>query len=288
LTQGTSVKLRGGLIRSTGSFVEATSAAFCLMLMALTASQYPKAFRSRVFHSALIGLLLIGLLAPQSRGAWLGLTVGLAVAWLYRRAGPSFAFVAFATGVAGLVAAVAMPVLSASSSQFEVRSDTIEYRNELMRRGIEEFLRTPLTGDNRTSLEARMSDLRQGEGIIDYVNTYLWVALHAGFLGLLAFAAALLRRVVSLWRARGTLDRGDGSLASGAVLFAGLVAPIEMLAFTSFGGRPAITLFIFLGLSSALLVGVRSRRIGRRGINNAFRVLPISSAQGSLGVAEAS
>jgi hypothetical protein len=55
-------------------------------------------------------------------------------------------------------------------------------------------------------------------------------------------------------------------------LFASLVTAVETLAFTSFGGRPAIVVFIFLGLSSALLVGVRSLRIGSRRTDRATQV----------------
>jgi O-antigen ligase len=252
------VKFRDGSLRATGPFIEATSAAFCLTFAVFAASQCRWAFSSKLFHLAVMGGLLLGLLPPQSRGALLGVAVGLGMIYLYRR---SQTVIASLMVGAGVLAAFFATVGLEPQSQVGASShgaETIEYRKQLMKRGLEEFNKTPLTGDSFQNVLYRLHDLRQGEGIVDFVNTYLWIALLSGLAGLIPFIIAFLTRVINLWRLRARLRLAGFSSAPAAFVFASIVAPLTMLAFTSFGTRPAILIFIMLGLSTALLTAARA------------------------------
>ena len=258
------VKMREGNIRSTGPFIEATAAAFCLTFAVIAASQIRSAFSTKLFHVGVMLLLVAGVIAPQSRGALLGLTVGFAAMYLYRRSQTVIATLLLGAAVLAAFFATVLFQSDANTVAYSQSSETVEYRKRLMSRGVEEFSRSPLTGDSYPSVLERMQDLRQGEGIVDFVNTYLWVALLSGLMGLIPFTAAFAMRLVNLWRIRPRLSRAGFNSQPAAFAFATLIAPLTMLIFTSFGGRIAIMTFVGLALGTAMLSAVkRGREKGR-------------------------
>jgi hypothetical protein len=79
------VKSRGGVLRAAGPFLESTSMAMVLVFCFLAAWLSRAAFRSPLHHLAVLALLLAGLTATQSRGAWIGLLIGMLAADMFRR-----------------------------------------------------------------------------------------------------------------------------------------------------------------------------------------------------------
>lgn len=257
------VKLRDGNIRATGPFIEATAAAFCLTFAVFAASQIASAFSTRLFHLAVMGLLIVGVIAPQSRGALLGVAIGFAAIYLYKRSQTVIATLLVGAAVLAVFFATVGLQPETDAASYSQGSETVEYRKRLMSRGMEEFNRTPLMGDSFPNVLERMQDLRQGEGIVDFVNTYLWVALLSGLMGLIPFVAAFATRLINLWRIRPRLRRAGFASDPAAFAFAALVAPVAMLIFTSFGGRIAIFTFVGFAIGTAILSAVaRGRRRG--------------------------
>jgi O-antigen ligase len=138
-------------------------------------------------------------------------------------------------------------------------SDTTTYRRELFEKGRQVFRLSPLVGHSIPRLNVLMAELRQGEGIIDFVNTYLWIALIGGSVGLAIFIGNFADPLVSLWRRRPVLRSYEPGQAPAAFVFGCLVMLCEMLFFTSFGGRPAFLTFGLFGLGAAILGGRRYR-----------------------------
>jgi O-antigen ligase len=75
-----------------------------------------------------------------------------------------------------------------------VDADNVTYRQNLFESSFQIILDNPFFGSSDYLL--RMEDLRQGQGIIDLVNTFLIVGLNAGFVGL---ALYLLVFGLSIW-----------------------------------------------------------------------------------------
>jgi len=96
-----------------------------------------------------------------------------------------------------------------------------------------------------------MNDLRQGEGIIDFVNAYVWIMLISGGVGFVIFTGAFLHYFWGLRRYRSWLKDDPDGRECAAFLFAGLAAMMQMLIFTSFGTRPAVFVFILFGFTAA-------------------------------------
>lgn len=250
------VKARGGMLRAGGPFVEPTSIAMMLTtcIMALWLSR--AAFRSGLHHGALMALLLVGMSAPQSRGAWIGLILGFAAADLYRRrVGALACKIAPIVLVGGVLYAAAKlsPSLSETLGMSGGSADTADYRRQLLDRGMQEAAASPLYGFSMTDLNVRLADLRQGEGIIDFVNTYIWILLISGMIGICIFTGTFLFFLTRLWRFRRLRPASVAQRDSAAFVFAGLAIPMEMLFFTSFGGRTTFIIFALFGLGVALL-----------------------------------
>jgi len=250
------VKVRGGLLRASGPFVEPTSAAMVMAMCVLALWLSRDFFRSRATHLCLLAVALIGLSVPQSRGAWVGLLLGMAVADFTRGLHVALTKKFVLVGIAAafvFAAALSSPYLSETVGLSGGSSETSDYRRLLFERGMKEFWHSPLFGFSNPELLWRLKDLRQGEGIIDFVNTYIWILLISGAIGFFIFTGTLLFFLHNVWRSYRTTPRIPGSAEVATYIVACLAMLMEMLFFTSFGGRPAFFMFGLFGCAAAFL-----------------------------------
>lgn len=261
---GDGAKMRAGFLRAPGPFAEATSFGLFLALGFLSTCGGRRFFASRTGWLVGLGLPALGLLAPQSRGAWLGAVVGLLALTWYRRDWGGLvkqvgaAAVLSAGAVVASFASGAVATLFESYDRLAVKTD---YRSDLLRRGLEEFWKHPVLGESSAAVFRALEDLRQGEQIIDFVNTYLYVALIGGGVGLAFYLLVMLVPLGGALGARTKSKASDQPL--GAVAFAMLVSVLVMLAFTSQSGKTTfmiVFLIAILGQSSALEGDRRSSR----------------------------
>lgn len=249
------VKSRGGMIRAGGPFVEPTSAAMVLALCTIAIWLCRREFRTARHHGIILLIAFVGLAAPQSRGAWVGLGFALVLAEIYLGRYRSIIKGGLIAGLAFsalFAAALSSPQLSETLGLSGGSSETSEYRRMLFERGMEEYWQSPLFGFPNPELEVRLADLRQGEGIIDYVNSYLWIMLISGAVGLTIFVGAFAHYLWKLIDYRRLPVEDRIGRDSAAFIFAGISMTLEMLFFTSFGTRPAIFIFVLLGFAAAL------------------------------------
>ena len=187
-----------------------------------------------------IGVTLLlwgGLYATGSRGAWLG---AVTVYFTFLAAGPRAASrIIKGTGLAIALAGMIMlspigdRILDVLPIMGRTADFNIIYRQRLAERGWELVLAHPLFGDRFPWPE--MEDLRQGEGIIDVVNTYLDVALNYGLIGLFFFLSFILLGMMTVYARSKELVRSDPDLAlfgtSLVACIAGLLIMIDSNSF---------------------------------------------------------
>lgn len=155
---------------------------------------------------ACFGLLVGGLVASLSRGPWIGAAIMVPVYLATgRRAASNFGKLAIAGSL--LLPALYMTPYWDRLVDFlpfvgSVDEGNVTYRQRLLEISWMIILDNPLFGS--ADFIAYMEELRQGQGIIDIVNSYLMVALRSGFVGLGLFvgffvvvAAGILRRMRS-------------------------------------------------------------------------------------------
>jgi hypothetical protein len=192
-----------------------------------------------------------GLFGAYSRGGWLG---GAVVFFTFNAVGPR----ALSRIVKGAGAALAVGAIILASPLGDGILELLpksgqpadEYRHRLAERGWEVALAHPFFGDQYPW--PKMEDLRQGEGIIDIVNTYLGVALTYGLVGLFLFVGFILLGMMKTYVRARELTQSDPAFALfGASLIACIVGTLVMIDSSSFNLGSEKMFYVLGGLAAA-------------------------------------
>jgi O-antigen ligase len=246
---------RAGALRAEASAGHSLSLGYLLAVAFGFWLYLQKAVPSRSSRLAVTLLLWLGLLSAYSRGPWLGAVV---VYLTFMAVGPaSFARVFKAAAVMALVltAATMTPLGDriVNSLPFfggSVDRGNVLYRERLFQRSWELLSERPFFGDQLAQF--KLGDLRQGEGIVDFVNTYADVALSYGLVGLFCFVGFVLVGLIRAFRAVRETARGDPDLSwLGTSLVACIVGTLFMLADSSFVLGYEKMFYVLAGLAAA-------------------------------------
>lgn len=183
-------------------------------------------------------LLTVGLFASLSRGPWIG---AAAIVMVFIATGPS-PVKGFAK--LGLLALLVIPLLLATSSGHKivellpfvgtVSGDNVTYRQRLAEISVQVIMQNPFFGAFDYFYSPAMQDLRQGQGIIDIVNTYLSVGLGNGLVGLALFSGFFILIAFGIFRGMRNLPgRNDELYSLGQALFATLLGILVTIATVS-------------------------------------------------------
>jgi len=165
-------------------------------------------------RSAGFALLLAGLFASLSRGPWVG---AAAILLIFFSTGP-FAAVRYAKLVLGAAtAAVLLLALPGGQSLIEllpfvgsVDEGNVVYRHQLLDIAVPLIAQHPFFGSYNFMSSPAMEALRQGQGIIDVVNTYVGIALNSGIVGVSLFTGFFLVIAARIYADMRTLRDPDG------------------------------------------------------------------------------
>lgn len=187
-----------------------------------------------------IGLiaLLIGLIAPLSRGPWMGAAALLLV---FVAAGPAPGKSLLKLGLVGIIVISVLLVSPASQVIINhlpfvgtVETENVTYRQRLFTIGTQVILQNPFFGAFDYLKAPAMQELKQGQGIIDIVNSYLEVALRSGLVGLSLYAGFFLVVAIGIYNGMRTLRDGlSESYLLGQSLLATLAGILIVIATTS-------------------------------------------------------
>jgi O-antigen ligase len=265
--------LRGGMLRAQASAGHAISLGVLLALACGCWLYLKTKVSSRPTRIAVTIFLWVGLFVTYARGPWLGaILIYFALAALGPRALPRLikafgiaAILTFALGVSPLGERIwdLIPFLGGSAD-----SASYVYRQRLAERSWALIKENPFFGDQ--FVLTRMEDLRQGEGIIDLINTYATVALYDGIVGLVMFSGFILVALISAYSFARKVARSDPDLSlMGFSLVACILGILLMLSATSFIQGPQKMFFCLAALATAYAClgrvptpspGTRSRR----------------------------
>jgi hypothetical protein len=201
-----------------------------------------------------IALYGLGLLASYSRGPWIG--TGIVVcSYLWTRTAPPKSLLRILAGLAAIVVTVSLTPIGRKVAAVipelggDVDVGNINYRQRLFARCWDLIKGSPFFGDQWAYF--KMEDLRQGQGIIDFVNSYAEVAVFYGVVGLILFLAPILIGFLKSYRTSRLLQI-DAALANlGSAIFACIAGSLVMLATTSFFGAYEVFFYFLAGISSA-------------------------------------
>lgn len=260
LTEGVSYAIRAGRLRavvSTGHFL---SLGFSLAL-AFGCWLYLKRSVPSRLTVIMVGLLMwAGMMASYARGAWIAAILMLFLYYWLQPGGLGKVFKAFAACVVAGMVALATPWGDQLTSSLPFLGGTvdnfnIEYRQRLFQRALELIPDHPWFGDTRVI--QRMQDMRQGEGIVDLVNSYLNIALQYGLVALGSILLVYVLVLVQTWKtSRALRTKDDDAAALGTVLITGILGGL----FFAWGGPfPGQTL-MFAAVATAYVRICREQR----------------------------
>lgn len=235
---GLALATRGGALRPTAATGNALVLAVLLAFGFIAAACSGGFLRSRKIFAGWLVILTLGLVASQSRGnlACLALAGVLLLALTGRRLLAALMAMGAAFGyemllvLAGWSPRIAA-FLNVGSGAGKYHGH-YDYRGFLLERGLQEAAKHPWLGAGADSVMLNLSDLVQGQGIIDLVNTYLWIYLIAGLIGLAGVVGFASLVMIRLTAAR-TRDNAERHSARTFTLVSLIVILIE-LSFVSF------------------------------------------------------
>jgi hypothetical protein len=142
----------------------------------------------------ILGCLTAGSIATVSRGPWVGIGCGvlaLCIVSSHRKA-------LLLGAVASLVCLVPFALFTEHGKVVvsylpffgTVETGSLEYRERLVEIAINVATQNPFFGSYDFLLRPEMEEMRQGQGIIDIVNTYVAVVLYSGLTGLFFFVGS--------------------------------------------------------------------------------------------------
>lgn len=185
-----------------------------------------------------IGLLIAGILSPVSRGPWVGLVV-MFVIFIALDEKPMKKISKYFVLALPIVAVLLMSGYGQKIIDFipfigSVDKDNVSYRQNLFDTSLQIILDNPLFGS--TDYLLHMEELRQGQGIIDLVNTFLIVGLNTGFVGLALYLLFFLGALITAFKTMKatppgseihSFSRGLLAVAIGVLVIIATVSPIN-------------------------------------------------------------
>ena len=227
--------LRGDSLRSSTLFSSPIVFGY-MMVIGMGLLLYLKKYTTaKQLWALLFTLFLAALYFTKARGPWLGFAV-LMVLYIWSGPNKFGNFTKFSLGSLTALVVLSMTsfgekligMLPFMSSEQSHEASTVEYRIRLLEQAAKLFQQNPLFGAANYRETPEMEVMRQGQGIIDVVNSYVDIGLSYGIIGLgiflLIFAAlfiTVLKKVRSLPETEGDLINIGRSLYAilGAILF---------------------------------------------------------------------
>ncbi|MBU1690126.1 MAG: O-antigen ligase family protein [Gammaproteobacteria bacterium] len=211
-----------------------------------------------------MALLAAGLIAPLSRGPWIGAAVLLVV---FIATGRYAVRRLMSLGLAALLALPLIAMLPGGEKVINLlpfigstEKGSITYREDLITNAIIVIKRNPWFGSADYLKSPEMEAMRQGEGIIDLVNTYIQITLETGFVGLGLFVGFFALTLLGLYRAmRSIPDRNSEERLLGQALLATLLAVLLIIFTVSSISIIPIVYWSVAGLGVAYAQMVRKR-----------------------------
>ena len=227
-SKGIDYGIRGNSLRASALFVGPLTLGYAMTIGIGLTVFINKYTNKKTLLRVLVAFLVACLYFTKARGSWVGILV---LAILYIWSGPQklgnlakFSFAGlFSFGILSLTSLgqkiiQSLPFMSSASSH---EASTVDYRFRLLEQSWLVFKKHPLFGTTNYRETPEMEVMRQGQGIIDVVNSYVHIGLSYGLVGLSLFLIIFFGLFLSVFKSVKALPDNEVDLINiGRVLFA--------------------------------------------------------------------
>lgn len=188
--------LRDGALRASASFGHSIAFGYAMVVALGMYFFVQTTIKSKKIRFIGLAIMLMGLVAPLSRGPWVGAALMITV-YLYLGKNGISNLIKFAiASLLALLLALATPmgdkVLNLIPFVGKTDSQNIDYRQELLDASLAVVSKSPMFGNRQYAKEPEMKAMVQGEQIIDLVNIYISVLLNSGLVGLFLYVGMFM------------------------------------------------------------------------------------------------
>lgn len=250
---GTEGVMRDGSLRGTATLDHPLSLGLIMMVaFGLYLFLMPMIKSKKIKWLYFIALCL-GLYGPLSRGPWSGAVI---IVLLFTLSGKKVIKRLSLILIGGLISIQVLPTLPGGQKLLNLmpfigttEQFNVEYRQELIPRAVIIIKRNPLFGVFEPLDEPELSDMVQGEGIVDIVNSYLNISLQYGLVGLILYVWFFLLSLFVLRKSMKYIkNKRSEEYLCGRSLFAVMVGVLVTISTVSFLGTLTTVIFALAGL----------------------------------------
>lgn len=250
---------RAGFLRVSSVF-ESPIVLGYVMMIAIGILQYfwLTKFITKINYYSILLILLTCLFLTISRGPWIGTLVMIFVYFILSTQKVD--------KILKLFVSIIFLVIPFSLTKYwdvfynllpfigKTDSNTISYRERLITMSLKVIKKNPIFGDTNYLDTPEMQSMRQGQGIIDVVNSYIQVTLNIGIIGLLLFLLIFFNVIKEILSVRKLLLNSDIELFWLGVMLISILSGILITISTvsSIGFIP-ILYWIFISISTAFI-----------------------------------
>jgi O-antigen ligase len=255
----------GGYLRSYTTAGHAIALGVVCMIIVTFQLALVQQYLPRWLGVLVVLMPTVGLAASVSRGPWLAcaiaLVLGLSVGPGARRRIAWMAALVPLAAVALLLHPQGQKFIDLLPFVGTVEPGSVTYRTLLIDRALVVFWQNPILGSLQYIYNPVMEELRQGQGIIDIVNSYLGVALAYGIVGLILFVAPAVYAIAATWQVSRRLARVDPAAeVAGRALAAAMIAVLLAIGAMSFYLHIPILYWLLISLCAAFTAHAPSWR----------------------------
>ncbi|OYY49711.1 MAG: hypothetical protein B7Y48_05225 [Methylophilales bacterium 28-44-11] len=229
---------RDGALRATSSFGHSIAFGYTMTIALGMYLFVQNTIKQKMVRFAALGILMLGMIAPISRGPWVGAAL-LVTVYLYlgKNAISNILKLVMASMVV-LAFTIALPfgdkIINLIPFVGKTDSQNLDYRQRLLDASIIVISKSPLFGNKNYAAEPEMIKMIQGEKIIDLVNIYVSVLLNSGVVGLTLYVSIFFSAGLMTYKAMRRVKTVDYELFQlGRSLLSILIAIMLMNSATS-------------------------------------------------------
>lgn len=227
--------MRDGGLRASSSFGHSIAFGFTMVIALGFYLFVQSTIKSKFVRLSGLCIIGLGLIAPLSRGPWVGAMVLISIYAYLGRNGLSNLLKLAMGGVLALALVLTLPigdkVMNLLPFVGKTDSQNVDYRQELLDTSLIVVAKSPWFGNRNFKEAPEMKKMYQGEHIIDLVNIYVAVMLNSGYVGLFFYVGMFLTAIWSAYKAMKRVRLVHGELFQiGRSLISSILALMFMIA----------------------------------------------------------